>query len=121
MELDLARPAIPAELVPAWANGTQEYGRFHREANIIWEMVCSEVLDEEYLSRSHQNAGTYDAGCRGPLCRKSYREHPRRKRPLDISILTPQYERAFDPILEYFHTVIKHRVKQYQLLARQIG
>lgn len=109
-------PEVPDELVPDWY--PEEPEKFNQEILTAWKEVCEEVLDTDYLTRRHGNAGTYDQGCRGPMCRKSYREHPRRQRPIGIGKLTPRYERAFDPILEYFHTVIRHRIKMHQLLVR---
>lgn len=94
--------------------------RCREELADLWEQVIAEVFDVAYRGRSHHNVGTYDQGCRGPLCRKALREHPRRKNPMDISIVSPRYERMFDPILEYFHTVLKYRVREHKsaLLAR---
>lgn len=76
----------------------------------LWNEVILEVLDHEYLKRSHHNVGTYDQGCRGPLCRKALREHPRRKAG-NSSAYQLREERLFDPVLEYFHVIIKHRVR----------
>lgn len=113
MSLDLTAPGVPVELMPPYP-----LANFADEARALWDEVCEEVLDEKYLTRHHSNTGTYDQGCRGPLCKKAYREHPRRRAPLEPGTLAPRYERAFDPIVEYFHTVIKNRVKRFQNEAR---
>lgn len=113
--LDLTVPTVPAELIPT----LMPPEHFINECDKLWEEICVEVLDSEFISRRHDNTGTYDRGCRGPLCKKSYREHPRRRAPLELGDLAPRWERAFDPVLEYFHTVLKHRIKQYQLTARE--
>ena len=79
----------------------------------LWEEVVTEVLDRDYLKRAHHNVGTYDQGCHGPLCRKALREHPRRKSPAGTALQLRE-ERIYDPVLEYFHTVIKHRIRAAQ-------
>jgi hypothetical protein len=79
----------------------------------LWREVTCEVLDHRFLKRSHHNVGTYDQGCRGPLCRKALREHPRRKTPAGTTLQLRE-ERIYDPVLEYFHVVIKHRVRVAQ-------
>lgn len=86
---------------------------YHDHCDELWLEVCTEVMDPDYTTRTHHNISTYDVGCRGPLCRKAYREHPRRKSPT-ISPLQQREERVYDPVLEYFHTVIKYRVRAAQ-------
>jgi hypothetical protein len=114
MELNLQIPSVPYELLPQY-----RLANFSDEVSALWDEVVEEVLDEAHLTRHHSNTGTYDKGCRGPLCKKAYREHPRRRAPLEPGTLAPRYERAFDPIVEYFHTCIKNRVKKFQNEARQ--
>lgn len=36
--------------------------------------VAEEVTNERFLNSTHGRAGTYTAGCRGPLCRMAQRE-----------------------------------------------
>lgn len=79
----------------------------------LWTEVVEEVLNREYIKRAHQNVGTYDQGCRGPLCRKALREHPRRKSPAGTALQLRE-ERIYDPVLEYFYVVMKHRVRAAQ-------
>jgi len=79
----------------------------------LWKEICYELKNEKFLSRSHHNVGTYDQGCRGPLCRKALREHPRRK-PVHGVAQQVRDERVYDPVLDYFHTVLKHRIRKYQ-------
>jgi hypothetical protein len=110
-ELDRSAPLIPETLLPANFRPHQGFGI---EVADLWEEVLEEVCDAEYARRSHHNVGTYDQGCRGPLCRKARREHPRRKNGHGLPVNNPRYERLFDPILEYFHTVAKYRVRDYK-------
>lgn len=85
---------------------------YHLRCKELWEEVCNELVDPEYRNRAH-NASTYDSGCRGPLCRKAHREHPRRKSSHGIPLQVRE-ERIYDPVLDYFHTVMKHRIRKYQ-------
>lgn len=91
---------------------------YHMRCEELWSEVVTEVLDRDYIKRAHQNVGTYDQGCRGPLCRKALREHPRRKTPAG-TVLQLREERIYDPVLEYFYVVVKHRVRvaQQNILA----
>ena len=86
---------------------------YHGRCKDLWDEVVEELCDELYSKRSHHNVGTYDQGCRGPLCRKALREHPRRKAPHGIKLQVRE-ERVYDPVLDYFHTVMKHRIRNYQ-------
>lgn len=86
---------------------------YHLRCEELWKEVVVEVCDSDYTTRSHHNVGTYDVGCRGPLCRKAHREHPRRKAPYGVTMQVKE-ERIYDPVLEFFHTVMKHRVRKYQ-------
>lgn len=114
MNLQIA-PHIPAELIPVplpddWAVMCRQ----------LWNDTIKELCDEIYLTRSHHNVGTYDQGCRGPLCRKAHREHPKRRKPNDLPTRSALPERAFDPVLEFYHTVAKLRLRtvRAQLLTR---
>lgn len=75
----------------------------------IWTEILVEILENDYINRSHHNVGTYDIGCRGPLCRKALREHPRRRSPTRQPLIMRE-ERIFDPVLDYFHVVAKNRL-----------
>ena len=86
---------------------------YHEHCADLWVQVVNELEDAEYRTRSHHNAGTYNQGCRGPLCRKANREHPRRKTP-EVSPAQLRDERVYDPVLEYFHIVFKHRIRTAQ-------
>lgn len=48
-------------------------------AAVVWNEIIKELLDEEYLGRTHGNRRTYDVGCKGPICRKAARDHARRR------------------------------------------
>ena len=84
---------------------------YHLRCEELWDEVLNEMLDGTFTNRQHHNSSTYDSGCRGILCRKANRDHPRRKPTHDQSHLYTREERIFDPVLEYFHVVAKHRVK----------
>lgn len=109
--IDLTCPDVPAAIF----NVAQDDAdlTYHMRCEELWPEVTSEVLDHEYVKRAHHNVGTYDQGCRGPLCRKALREHPRRKSPVG-GVVQLREERIYDPVLEYFHVVIKHRVRVTQ-------
>lgn len=109
MTFDRDMPQIPTELVPDvlpinWSD----------EIENIWTQVLAELTDAEYITRSHHSAGTHDKGCRGPLCRKAYREHPRRKTPAGLSGYSPREERIYDPVMDFFHLIIRYRIKNFQ-------
>lgn len=108
-DLMLPFPFVPTELKPV--DVPVDFGQ---QCEILWAMVLDELLDPDYRSRQHHNTGTHDKGCRGLLCQKSYREHPRRKTPVTFSGYTPREQRIYDPILELYHTVAKHRIRTYQ-------
>jgi hypothetical protein len=110
MILNRAYPEIPTSIFDV-TDGDADL-TYHLRCEEIWLEVVEEVLDPDYVTRSHHNVGTYDCGCRGPLCRKALREHPRRKGP--AVTVTLREEAIYDPVLEYFHTVIKHRVRTVQ-------
>lgn len=109
--LDLSVPEVPSAIFNVATDDADL--SYHLRCDELWEEVVQEVRDEIYLKRAHHNVGTYDQGCRGPLCRKALREHPRRKTPAG-TVLQLREERIYDPVLEYFHVVIKHRVRAAQ-------
>lgn len=78
----------------------------------LWDDICAEITDPTYSGRSH-NSGTYEQGCRGPVCKKANREHYRRKAPGGV-LAHSQDDRIYDPVIEYFHTVIKYRIHAAQ-------
>lgn len=101
-------PEIPLELTP------QDFLRdnsFCNDTTGLWWQILLEICHPEYATRSHANVGTYDQGCRGPLCRKALREHPRRRSP-DATLNAKLA--LYDPILEYFHVIAKRRVAAYK-------
>lgn len=111
MNIDLIMPDVPRAIFDvAQEDADLSYNMRCEE---LWSEVVSEVLDHSYIKRSHHNVGTYDQGCRGPLCRKALREHPRRKSPAGTALQLRE-ERIYDPVLEYFHVVVKHRVRVAQ-------
>lgn len=102
------RPPIPTEILSLSVEPpTADYDG---ECEALWKAVCEEFFDTEYVPRSHHSIGTYNKGCRGPLCRKANREHPRRASG-ESTVGQLRYQRIFDPVLEYFHTVLKYRVR----------
>lgn len=105
------RPSIPHEIFNLSLEDA--YLTYDAECDAIWKEVLEEFFDPEHSSRSHHSVGTYNSGCRGPLCRKALREHPRRRSPIS-SIRQLREERIFDPVMEYFHMVLKYRVRYVQ-------
>lgn len=108
IQIDLNYPGVPPEIFNL--AGEDPDLTYDLRCQELWVEVYTEVLDHEYLKRGHHNVGTYDQGCRGPLCRKALREHPRR-RGTSGTLIQVREERIYDPVLEYFHTVTKHRVR----------
>ena len=118
MNIDLDIPDIPSDIFNAALDDADlTYALRCKE---LWEEVLEEFFNEDFELRAHHNTGTYDQGCRGPLCRKALREHPRRKKP-DTGTLQMREERIYDPVIEYFHVVIKHRarISQQAVLKEQ--
>lgn len=109
--IDKSIPVIPETILPDGHRGTLTFTTDVRE---LWTDILDELCDDEFITRIHHNVGTYDKGCRGPLCRKALREHPKRRTPTGFSGLTPREERLYDPVIEYFHTVAKFRIKTHQ-------
>ena len=108
MNLDKDCPMIPEDLLVDM-DSLPEY--YFDVCGSLWTDVLTEMLDQDYRTRSHHNASTYGAGWRGPLCRKALREHPRRKSPVSVNL---REERVYDPVIEYFHVVVKHRIRTAQ-------
>lgn len=111
MNLDDTCPQVPSEIFNVALDDADL--TYEMRCQELWKEVCEEVLDPEFRKRAHHNVGTYDQGCHGPLCRKALREHPRRKSPAGTALQLRE-ERIYDPVLEYFHTVIKHRIRAVQ-------
>lgn len=109
--MDITEPQIPLEIFSLSVDDPDL--SYHARCSELWIEVLTELQDEEYAKRSHHNVGTYDQGCRGPLCRKALREHPRRKAPHGVTLQVRE-ERVYDPVLDYFHTICKHRIRKYQ-------
>lgn len=49
-----------------------------QQGNLITEVTC-ELDDPAWLNRTHGIIGTYNSGCRGPLCQKANRDYARAK------------------------------------------
>jgi hypothetical protein len=109
--IDTTMPLIPAEIFNL--AGEDADLTYSLRCGELWDEVVNEVLDPDFRSRQHHNVGTYDKSCRGPLCRKALREHPRRKSPSSAPYEVRE-ERIYDPVIEYFHVVMKHRVRAVQ-------
>lgn len=109
--IDRTAPGLPMEIFSLAEDDADL--TYHLRCEELWVEILEELCCEEYLTRSHHNVGTYDQGCRGPLCRKALREHPRRKAQ-SISAYQLREERIYDPALEYFHTVAKYRIRVQQ-------
>lgn len=48
------------------------------ELQKLWNDIILELLDDEYKGRTHGNAKTYYAGCKGPYCLYATRVRQRR-------------------------------------------
>lgn len=109
--IDTATPEIPEAIFNLAKDDADLFYQEH--CNELWRQVMEELKSAPYRTRSHHNVGTYNQGCRGPLCRKANREHPRRKTP-EVSLSQLREERIYDPVLEYFHVVMRHRIRSAQ-------
>lgn len=109
--IDIRQPEVPYDI---FSLSTEDPDlMYHAVCGELWADVLAELQSEVYNKRAHANVGTYDQGCRGPLCRKALREHPRRRPPHGVAVQLRE-ERVFDPVLDYFHTVLKHRIRNEQ-------
>lgn len=118
MSMDLSMPGVPVEIFNIALDDADLF--YHDRCGELWQEVLSEVLDENFNTRQHHNVGTYNQGCRGPLCRKANREHPRRKSSAG-TVTQLREERVYDPVLEYFNVVVRHRVRvAQQLMLRDL-
>ncbi|SRR6266540_1728715 len=109
--LDLTTPDIPLDIFNLSLEDADL--TYHLRCQELWVEVYEEVMDSDYSGRQHHTTGTYDVGCQGILCRKAVRDNPRRK----IKSVTPyqiREDRIYDPVIEYFHIVIKHRIRTLQ-------
>jgi hypothetical protein len=111
MSLDTTTPGVPFDIFQL--TDDEPDLTFGLRCDELWSEIMNELLDQRFYKRAHHNTGTYDQGCRGPLCRKALREHSRRKAPAETTLLVNE-DRIYDPILEYFHTIMKFRIKRYQ-------
>lgn len=91
-------PELPEQFI--------DHGMSEQELGELWHLLIVELLDEEYMNRSHHNRRTYDAGCKGPLCRKATREASRRRNK------TAVHEKYLyvDPILDYWWPLASERI-----------
>lgn len=115
--LDTARPDIPDELFRL-ESGYPFTQDTIIDLDEIWVDILKELQDAEFHGLRHDSPGTYNRGCRGPLCRKSNRENARGRKSgteRPTRILAPRLERALDPVLEFYHTIAKVRIRAYQL------
>lgn len=96
----MSYPEVPKEL-------TERAGLEHEFLDFLWNEIKAELADEQFKSRAHHNASTYNKGCHGPLCTKAHREHPRRSSD-NVKRMQPRDVRAYDPAIEFFYTVLKY-------------
>lgn len=84
-----------------------DHGMTEQELGELWHALIVELLDNEYTNRTH-NKRTYDAGCRGPLCRKATREAGRRRHKTAI------HEKYLfvDPILDFWLPLATERIER---------
>lgn len=109
--LDRTIPAIPTEIIKL----TEESGLSldAQRCVTLWDDVVAEYIDPDFKTRAHHNTGTYDKGCRGPLCTKALRENAARSKALS-KVLNLNEERAYDPVMDFFHTIVKYRIRAAQ-------
>jgi len=77
----------------------------------LWNELIVEFLDDDYAGRTHGHRRTYDAGCKGPACRKAARDHSRRRNKSEPSDET----KALDALIEAWVPVVVGRI----ILARE--
>lgn len=119
MDLNRTRPKIPDELM-MWPE--LDISARTEILEQLWNDIWAELNNPEYATRNHHTRGTYDDGCRGPMCTKANRDNPRRKQdPLNSMPL--RAERMLDAVAEFYHVIAKHRIKEYKrhLLERIRG
>lgn len=92
-------PEIPADLI--------DHGMTEQELGDLWYELVSELLDQNFMSRTH-NKRTYDAGCRGPLCRKATREAGRRRYKNAIA----EKYLFLDPLLDHWEPIAIQRIER---------
>jgi len=92
-------PSLPESLI--------DHGMTEVELADLWHDLIVELLDNEYVTRTH-NKRTYDAGCRGPLCRKAVREAGRRR----FQNTVHEKYLFVDPILEYWSPIALERINR---------
>lgn len=101
-------PALPDEL--------DGHDMTDSELAELWHKLIVELLDTDYIGRTHHNRRTYDAGCKGPLCGKAVREHGRRRQ----QVQAPS-QRYFwiDQIIAYWHPIAVKRISDAQAAVLQ--
>lgn len=72
----------------------------------LWQKIIVELMDTEYMGRTHGNRRTYDAGCKGPICGKAVREHGRRR----TQTAPNERYKYLDPIIAFYWTVAVERI-----------
>jgi hypothetical protein len=97
-------PPVPEDLF--------DHGFSDKELGDLWHQLIVELLDATFVSRTHENRRTYDAGCRGPLCSKAAREHSRRR---FSSPASPKYV-YIDAILMDWKIIAEARIARAQQL-----
>lgn len=85
-------PDVPDEICdPEWTPGCDALEE-------LWGAILRELTDDKFSGRTHGNRRTYDAGCTGPMCKKSVREFARRRHGTGAS----NRYRYLDPVIELF-------------------
>lgn len=93
-------PPVAVELIPP----------SELEINLeeVWKALCKEILDREFITRTHGNRRTYDAGCHGPACSRASRERVRRRSGNTASV----YYSCYDALVAYWYPVALARVDE---------
>lgn len=78
------------------------------ELDEMWKALLTELINPAWSGRTHYNRKTYDAGCKGPMCRKAAREYSRRRN----STIGTREQLKRDAILDYWFPEAKAAVEQ---------
>lgn len=103
-------PTLPVKL--------DEHDLENDELCLLWKSLIFEIMDADYQSRTHGNRRTYDAGCRGPMCGKSVREHGRRRSPDAKSAARYVW---IDQIIEFWRPIAEQMImERFEKIADEL-
>lgn len=73
----------------------------------LWQKIVVELMNSDYVGRTHGNRRTYDAGCKGPICGKAVREHGRRR----TQTAPNERYKYLDPIIDFYWKIAVERIE----------